>query len=163
MDFLLIVTWVGEKNFPCSPNQNVCPLLNLIFLIASGVLVHTVVWTWTWRGWAAKNQNNRWICIIVRMKKGDLYNWGPNFMRLRSKGSPTENPGYPCGPLRAHIHLQFISASFAIKHISQPSFFSSSLSMMCPEAQQEKLFYFFAKAIIGFFFIIILYGKAPCF
>ena len=140
--FLSIVTWVGENFFPCFPNQNDCRLLNLIFLFASRVTVQTVVWTWTWRGLAAKNQNNWWICIIVRMKKGDLDNWGPNFMRLKNKGSPTENPGYPRGPLRAHIHLPFISASFTIKHISQPSFFFLTLHDVprSPTAKSYLLF-----------------------
>lgn len=145
--FLLIVTWVGEIFFPRSPNQNDCPLLNLIFLIASRVLVQTVVWAWTWRGLAAKNQNNGWICIIDRMKKGDLYNWGPNFMRLRSKGSPTENPGYPCGPLRAHIHLPFISASFKIKHTSQPSFFLPHSPWCAQKPNSKSIFTFLLKPL----------------
>lgn len=140
--FLLIVTWVGEIFFPRSPNQNDCPLLNLIFLIASRVLVQTVVWAldMTWLG---SKKPKQWVDLHHwQDEKGDLYNWGPNFMRLRSKGSPTENPGYPCGPLRAHIHLPFISASFTIKHTSQPSFFLPH-SPWCAQKPNSKSFFTF--------------------
>ena len=87
--FLSIVTWVGENFFPCFPNQNDCRLLNLNFLFASRVTVQTVVWTWTWRGLAAKNQNNWWICIIVSMKKGvTSIIGGPTLWGWETKGVP---------------------------------------------------------------------------